>query len=1067
MDAKTSNGGSTTTTTTTSNGSSDVRIDSKTFNQRLRSLYQSWENAENDALWKSADCLVLALGAPNDQNPYQKVTMMQSWLFGYELRETLIVFLKKSIHIVASQKKISIFEAIDKPEEGEQKPFHFHTIDKSDNNKANFESVIAEMKKSKTGKHMGVIGKEKYLGDFGKSWEEAIESSGMEKVDITQGLSSLLAIKDTQELVLMCRINYLLPSAVQKNITYSAKISDKVLMSFLLPRIEKIIDKEEKESHSQLTEFTLDVFNAPEKISTRLTKDTVDYAYMPIIQSGGVYDLKFNATSNEDNLHFGTIVVSLGARYKTYCSNIARTYIIDPVDEQQKNYQLLLNVQNQIIKQLKPGVKFSQIYEKATQVIEAEKPELLKYFLKSCGYGIGLEFQESYANISASNQKLIKGGMVLNVVVGFQNIEAKKFKDDKSKLYSLMIGDTVSIDDEGKVNVLTSECGKKPNDVFYFISEDGDTMDDSTSAKHDPSLVLEMTDDLKAITGKKRDSKRTAEEKRKDHQNMLAQRNLEETEAKIRAMEKKTTEGGSKQGTEDYSMFNNPLTLYNNGPAGYPSDVVKNKITIDMNKESILLPIYGYIVPFHISTIKNVSKTEEYLRINFNTPSSFTPEQAELVPKQLLFIREVTFRVQDIRTLNNYVRIIKEMRKRVTTRETETRDKSTLIAQEKLILTRGRFPRLADVSVRPTISGRRSLGNLEAHDNGLRFNPTGNKDKTPIDILYKNIKHALFQQAEQESMVIIHFHLYDALMIGKKKSKDVQFYSEISELSQSLDVTSRSMSDELEEERREREIKKKLNTEYQNFVKRVEELVPGGGFEFDIPYRDLAFYGVPNVNTVLLQPSVQCLVSLLETPFFVLTLEEVEIACFERVSRALRNFDLVFVFKDYSRPTIRISIIPREYFETIKEWLDSCNIKFYMSERNLNWKRIMVEIKSDLKRWKEDGGWSFLDPQGDGGGGSGGEDSDDDEDYEPTESDVSSDYLSSQSSMSSDYSEEESEDSGEDWDTLDSKAAAADRRSNIDESQINNLNQNQKRKRDPPPPAKKPTTKGAPIPKKK
>ncbi|EAL66132.1 hypothetical protein DDB_G0282545 [Dictyostelium discoideum AX4] len=61
------------------------------------------------------------------------------------------------------------------------------------------------------------------------------------------------------------------------------------------------------------------------------------------------------------------------------------------------------------------------------------------------------------------------------------------------------------------------------------------------------------------------------------------------------------------------------------------------------------------------------------------------------------------------------------------------------------------------------------------------------------------------------------------------------------------------------------------------------------------------------------------------------------------------------VFKDYNLPPIPISVIPRNYFETVKEWLDSFNIKFYQSERNYNWKRIMDTIKSDVKKFHDDG----------------------------------------------------------------------------------------------------------------
>lgn len=45
--------------------------------------------------------------------------------------------------------------------------------------------------------------------------------------------------------------------------------------------------------------------------------------------------------------------------------------------------------------------------------------------------------------------------------------------------------------------------------------------------------------------------------------------------------------------------------------------------------------------------------------------------------------------------------------------------------------------------------------------------------------------------------------------------------------------------------------------------------------EFDIPYRELGFPGVPGRTSNFLMPTVHCLVQLIEPPFFVLTLDEV------------------------------------------------------------------------------------------------------------------------------------------------------------------------------------------------
>ncbi len=92
--------------------------------------------------------------------------------------------------------------------------------------------------------------------------------------------------------------------------------------------------------------------------------------------------------------------------------------------------------------------------------------------------------------------------------------------------------------------------------------------------------------------------------------------------------------------------------------------------------------------------------------------------------------------------------------------------------------------------------------------------------------------------------------------------------------------------------------------------------------EFDIPYRELGFFGVPGRTSTFLMPTVHCLVQLLEPPFFVLTLDEVDIAHFERVQFSLKNFDLVFVYKDLTRQPAFISAIPVQNLDPTKDWLE-------------------------------------------------------------------------------------------------------------------------------------------------
>jgi nucleosome binding factor SPN SPT16 subunit len=53
----------------------------------------------------------------------------------------------------------------------------------------------------------------------------------------------------------------------------------------------------------------------------------------------------------------------------------------------------------------------------------------------------------------------------------------------------------------------------------------------------------------------------------------------------------------------------------------------------------------------------------------------------------------------------------------------------------------------------------------------------------------------------------------------------------------------------------------------------------------------------------------------------VVVLDEVELIHFERVHFQLKNFDMVFIMKDYSKKTQSIQAIPMAELEPIKNWL--------------------------------------------------------------------------------------------------------------------------------------------------
>lgn len=103
----------------------------------------------------------------------------------------------------------------------------------------------------------------------------------------------------------------------------------------VLSKFLSVIDEDKKISHSKLSDdfengITSQLKKYRTKLPPALNSELVDICYPPIVQSGGTYSLKPSALSSDSQLDFGVILCSLGIRYKSYCANIGRTFLIDP-----------------------------------------------------------------------------------------------------------------------------------------------------------------------------------------------------------------------------------------------------------------------------------------------------------------------------------------------------------------------------------------------------------------------------------------------------------------------------------------------------------------------------------------------------------------------------------------------------------------------------------------------------------------------------------------------------------------------------------------------------------------
>lgn len=131
--------------------------------------------------------------------------------------------------------------------------------------------------------------------------------------------------------------------------------------------------------------------------------NSTEWVYTPIIQSGGQYDLKVSASSNDQNLTPGVILASLGVRYKSYCSSMGRTFLISPnkvssgtardrislIEQKQESYYaVLLEARTEALKIIKDGTEARDVYNHIHKFVSDKSATLGDAMVKTLGFAV-------------------------------------------------------------------------------------------------------------------------------------------------------------------------------------------------------------------------------------------------------------------------------------------------------------------------------------------------------------------------------------------------------------------------------------------------------------------------------------------------------------------------------------------------------------------------------------------------------------------------------------------------------------------------------------------------------
>lgn len=366
---------------------------------------------------------MLNRGPLNDDDPYQKSALLHQWLFGYELPDTIILLRKDgNMWILASKKKCDFIKpAADAvPAKSPIRSISFLLRSKEDGNANNYETLWRELSEARINgekRKIGAFVKERegniegggLLGPWEKKLSEMIESDPSDIVDISHGVAFSMVVKDPDELDLMKKASVL---------------SNKVMKHGFVKKMEEIIDSEEAITHEALATYVEGIIEDPSKISLKVAKEDVQSCYYPIIQSGGSYDLRVSALSTSAKLSHDVITVSLGARFSNYCSNISRTFLVDPPQKVSERYNLLLEMQEACLAAMIPGNPLKAVYKAAVRFLqERDCEDLVERLPKNLGFASGLDFRESNMLLTPKNSAVFRQGMVFCLSIGLHDLE--------------------------------------------------------------------------------------------------------------------------------------------------------------------------------------------------------------------------------------------------------------------------------------------------------------------------------------------------------------------------------------------------------------------------------------------------------------------------------------------------------------------------------------------------------------------------------------------------------------------------------------------------------------------
>ena len=141
------------------------------------------------------------------------------------------------------------------------------------------------------------------------------------------------------------------------------------------------------------------------------------FSFSPIVATSPNGADPHHGTGNDIIKDGDSVVLDIGGKYNSYCSDMTRTVFIgkEPSKEHRDIYNLVKTANESAISIVKEGVKFSDIDNAARNVIK--DAGYGEFFTHRTGHSIGIECHD-FGDVSGINHEEVKAGMIFSVEPG-------------------------------------------------------------------------------------------------------------------------------------------------------------------------------------------------------------------------------------------------------------------------------------------------------------------------------------------------------------------------------------------------------------------------------------------------------------------------------------------------------------------------------------------------------------------------------------------------------------------------------------------------------------------------